>query len=60
MLRYFHDEIVSRRLQAFGGGLGHARSVLRKRDAFNHENEVRLISVGSKFSKHERSRLCLK
>ena len=32
-------------LNAFGGGLGHAESLLFKRDAFAHEKEVRLVYV---------------
>jgi hypothetical protein len=47
LLQYFRNEIVSRRLQAFDEGLSYAGSVLRKRDFFSHEQEVRLIHIGN-------------
>ncbi len=43
--RYIGDEIGARRLGAFAGGRGHAESVLFKRTAFAHEDEVRLVYV---------------
>jgi len=58
-LRYFNDEIVSQRLQAFDGGLGQARSVLHKRDPFSYENEVRLIYVGNKSQQSSSGIFCI-
>ena len=43
--RYIADEIGRHRLGAFAGGRGHAESVLFKRTAFAHEDEVRLVYV---------------
>jgi hypothetical protein len=42
---YIAEEIRAHRLGAFSGGLGHAKSLLFKRDPFAHEKEIRLIYV---------------
>ena len=39
------NEVGREQLNAFGGGLGHARSLLIKREPFLHEREVRLVFV---------------
>ena len=39
------NEVARERLNAFGGGLGHAETLLVKRDPFKHETEVRLVYV---------------
>src|SRR5258706_6561655 len=47
LMQYFANEIAHHGLEAFAGGLGHAKSVLLKRDPFSHEQEIRLLYVGS-------------
>ena len=39
------NEVGRNRLGAFAGGHGHARSLLIKREPFQHEREIRLIYV---------------
>ena len=43
--QYIADEIGKNQLLAFGGGRGHAESLLFKRTPFFHEKETRLIYV---------------
>jgi hypothetical protein len=43
--QFFADEIGRAGRDAFRGGIGHAKSLLFKRTAFEHEREVRLIYV---------------
>jgi hypothetical protein len=45
LTQFIANEVERGQLEAFGGARGHAESVLFKRDAYEHETEVRLIYV---------------